>query len=831
MPARPTLFALLLACLLSLVPVGGSQARPAPAPAHVAHRAVAVGFTIPLADGSPGGWIGNYRVAGRRVYCADPRRKGPGTVTRYRPAHPVTAWRRLDGSPVPGRDLARTAWVLSRYGDTGRPIQAAAVDTVVYALTAGGPYAFGARRSEQRLRQSGHYAAIHRLAARYLAETRSRASAPRLDLATRPTVAGGRITVTAMVLTGGGPVPGVTFAISYRGETRRLASGRDGSVSARFRAGPAGRRSIRVRATDVPSSATGVLVPTSLHQRMFVSGARTTLEARSRVRVLPHPATPGYVTQVSATATSVGAQLTDRIRVTGVRGDRPLHLGWALFGPFPTRPNADSCTQEHLVTQGELTVSRPGVVTSPPVTLPAAGWFTYQESNRAVRHRYRASHSRCGLRAESTFADKLTPTLATRASAQRALVGDTLTDSVVVAGLGGATISLDWRLLGPRPPHAGSCTALDWSGAPTAATGSVTVTGDGTYPTPGVRVARAGCFTYVESLAETATTHTAGSAPGQPAETTLTRAHPRLHTRASARRVTTGSLVRDTVVVRGAWPGLRQRVVARLYGPFASRSQITCTGTPYVTARLRVRGNGSFHTSRVRLREPGVYTWQESLAADVLDAAASHPCGQVLETTHAHRPPVPVIPEVPTGFSGGQQQPRFVRRTYVSPPSAVHRVAGNRLIVPRLRISAPVDTVRLDDGVMAVPNDPHRVGWLGASAHASDMIGTSVIAGHVSDRVDRPGALWRLRGVRLGEPLTWVVDGRRHDFVVTQIARYDRARVLPPGLFRNRGRHVLQLVTCARKIVSGSHWHYEQNLVVTASPVPTSRVSRPEVGP
>lgn len=829
MPARPTLFALLLACFLSLAPVDGTQARPAPA--QVAHRAVAAGFAIPLADGSAGGWIGSYRVAGRRVYCADPRREGPGPLTRYRPARPVTSWRRLDGSPVPRHDLRRTAWVLSHYGDTGRPVQAAAVDTVVYALTAGGPYAFGARRSEQRLRQSGHHDAIHRLAARYLAESRTGARAPRLHVATRPSIAGGRVTVSARVLTAGGrPVPGVTFAITYRGVTRRVAAGRDGSVRVRFPAGPAGRRSVRVRATGVPSSALSLLVPTSLHQRMFVSGATTTLRARSRVRVLPYPSTPGYVTQVSATATRVGDRLTDRIRVTGVRADRPLHLWWALFGPFPGRPTADSCTHGHLAAEGGLTVSRPGVVTSPPVTLPAAGWFTYQESNGAVRNRYRAHHSRCGLRTESTFTDKLTPTLTTRASAQRAQVGDTLTDSVVVAGLGAATGNFDWRLLGPRLPYAGSCAALDWSGAVTAASGSVTVTGDGTYPTPGVQVRRPGCFTYVESLAETATTHPADSAPGQPTESTLTRAHPRLHTRASARQVTTGSLVRDTVVVRQAWPGLHQRVVARLYGPFASRAEITCTGTPYATAQLRVRGNGTFHTSPVRLREPGVYAWQESLAADVLDTAATHPCGQVRETTRAHRPPVPVIPEVPTGFSGGQQQPRFVRRPYVSPPNAVHRVAGNRLVVPRLRISAPVDTVRLDDGVMAVPNDPHRVGWLRVSAHASDVIGTSVIAGHVSDRVDRPGALWGLRAVRLGDPVTWVVGGRRHDFVVTRIARYDRARVLPPGLFRNRGRHVLRLVTCARRIVSGNHWHYRQNLVVTASPVPTSRVGLPEVG-
>src|SRR6476646_10828481 len=99
MPARSTLFALVLTCCLSICPAlvpGAATARPAPG--HVAPRAVAVGFPIPLADGSPGGWIGSYRVAGHRVYCADPRRDGPGPSTHYLPAHPASTWQRLDGS-------------------------------------------------------------------------------------------------------------------------------------------------------------------------------------------------------------------------------------------------------------------------------------------------------------------------------------------------------------------------------------------------------------------------------------------------------------------------------------------------------------------------------------------------------------------------------------------------------------------------------------------------------------------------------------------------------------------------------------------------------------
>ncbi|HEV2087151.1 MAG TPA: SpaA isopeptide-forming pilin-related protein [Cryptosporangiaceae bacterium] len=125
------------------------------------------------------------------------------------------------------------------------------------------------------------------------------------------------------------------------------------------------------------------------------------------------------------------------------------------------------------------------------------------------------------------FADKRQPTVTTQISKQTAMVGDTITDDILVAGSGGYKGPVNWTLLGPVDANrddsgALTCVGVDWTNAPTAATGTVDVNGDGTYTTTGYTVAVTGCYTYVELLVGNATTAPAGpSKPGLVNETVL----------------------------------------------------------------------------------------------------------------------------------------------------------------------------------------------------------------------------------------------------------------------------------------------------------------------
>lgn len=163
-------------------------------------------------------------------------------------------------------------------------------------------------------------------------------------------------------------------------------------------------------------------------------------------------------------------------------------------------------------------------------------------------------------------------------------------------------------------------------------------------------------------------------------------------------------------------------------------------------------------------------------------------------------------------------RPRYLKRTYQAPRALVRAGAGGTLRIPSLGIRAPVDAVGLDGTAMAVPDDPNHVGWLTGSARIGDLVGRSVLAGHVSDAHDRPGALKRLAAISLGAAVLWSdAAGHRVQFRVVRIRLFPRARGLPAALFATDGPHQLNLVTCASRVTSpGGGFHYTANLVVTA---------------
>ena len=286
-----------------------------------------------------------------------------------------------------------------------------------------------------------------------------------------------------------------------------------------------------------------------------------------------------------------------------------------------------------------------------------------------------------------------------------------------------------------------------------------------------------------------------------------TKATPAVRTDTSRQRVRPGQPFYDSIHVRGLAGGHGAAATARLFGPFTSRAAIACDARFVVRTRMLHVHNGVNRTATVRLSAPGVYTWRVSLHANAANNSASHPCGQAAETTLVAKPGFPP-PIVNGGFSG------TLRRAGAA---GAGRFALPRIQLPAIGLNAPVYVEHVVGGRMTLPNDVHDVGWLHKSDGVGDVIGATVIAGHVSDDTDSPGAMYRLSHARLGEIATVTQGGKHYRFKVVRMASYPRTQRLPQHYFATTGRHRLVLISCtARVVYPNGHFHYTRYQVVVA---------------
>ena len=139
------------------------------------------------------------------------------------------------------------------------------------------------------------------------------------------------------------------------------------------------------------------------------------------------------------------------------------------------------------------------------------------------------------------------------------------------------------------------------------------------------------------------------------------------------------------------------------------------------------------------------------------------------------------------------------------------------LLIPSVRISATVaPTGVLDDGQVDVPKDARAVGWYEYGVRPGWPVGSSVIVGHVDSRTQGRGAMYALKGVQVGDPVSVVrEDGSRLEYRVVSRESLDKG-VLPTGeLFSANGPERLTLITCGGAYVR-SAGGYQENVVVTA---------------
>ncbi|HJQ07763.1 MAG TPA: class F sortase [Nocardioides sp.] len=449
--------------------------------------------------------------------------------------------------------------------------------------------------------------------------------------------------------------------------------------------------------------------------------------------------------------------------------------------------------------------------------VPASGYLLERSGARYQRV---AVAARLGVAVRSASLPALpVPVLHTVVSSGLSVVGDTTSDAVTVHGSGGAVLSGQWRLLGPLQPGATGCAGLDWSQAATASSGDFTVTGDGTSTVGAATLASAGCFTYVERLdASPSTRATAWTTAGDASETTLTRAHPTLSTRVSRERATVGDGLHDVVTVRGLPTGSPARLDWRLLGPLAPDGA-SCRGVRWSGAPVRAAGqldvahDGSVVVGALTISRGGCYTYQERLDATPTSLATGWTAAGLVAESTTVGPRAPRVPPHPQVDTGGSRP--AVRGQRAMGPGAAVRIPGGSADVP-------LSPIGFRDAVLTPPS-VDVAGWWSGGAHPDALVGTTVLAGHVSDDRGRLGPFARLRRTRVGAVVTTTWAGVETRWRVTTVRSYDR-RDLARSLFAQDVVRRLVLITCTDRVDGpGGSFHYRRNLVVTAVPASIRR--------
>ena len=177
------------------------------------------------------------------------------------------------------------------------------------------------------------------------------------------------------------------------------------------------------------------------------------------------------------------------VAVTGTTGE-PGVLAWSLVGPVGRGAdgtcNGVSWSGGQTVSSGVATITNDGLVTTGPTAVDSVGCYSWSD-NLAGTDFLGQTAGPAGTPSEVTLVQPFQPVLTTAATMANGKFFDTITVSgsgVAVAPGAPASAALAWSLLGPVAASGGNCASVTWAGQPVRASGTLTITRDGTYRTP-----------------------------------------------------------------------------------------------------------------------------------------------------------------------------------------------------------------------------------------------------------------------------------------------------------------------------------------------------------
>lgn len=273
----------------------------------------------------------------------------------------------------------------------------------------------------------------------------------------------------------------------------------------------------------------------------------------------------------------------------------------------------------------------------------------------------------------------------------------------------------------------------------------------------------------------------------------------RVTTVASNEVVHAGSAIYDRIRTKG----VRGVVKVELYGPFASRAGIRCTGRAVWTGRVTVRADGEIRSPVAHVLRPGFYVFRERVLTSSGATRLVTACAIQAETSL-------VAPKI---IAGKGDQARY------TPMRGVGAATPARVRLTSLGIDAPIAPVGIDTrlGALGVPTTVHRAGWWRDGIAAGSDSGAILIAGHVDSAVQGAGVFYKLHLARAGDRVELVTAaGGLRAYRVVSVRSYPKA-ALPTGVWSRKGRARLVLVTCGGPFDQKTG-HYRDNVVVTAVP-------------
>lgn len=851
-------------------------------------------------------WFGDFKNAipgTAHTYCIDLRFWYPSPDYNYKEDTSGTL-RNKAGEAVPLPNQQRIAYATWVYGRSTDPDQAAAVMLYVHGQM-GDSRPGEVSQSVLGPKVSGIYDQIAKDAAKYHGPYRFEIKVP------GTAKVGTSVTATVRVLAAGGAaVPNLPLTIGVSGATApSKPSKTDDNGLAKVTLTPSGG-TFKVSATtsSLPSTLPRVFKPTT--PAAAANGQRLVLPAGQTVSDSATGSASKTLIQVSTAATPttllVGKTSQDKVTISNAGASWSGTIQVHVYGPARTEGGI-ACTGTPAAT-ATLSAKGNGTFTTPAITIKAPGYYAYQETVPGDAGTTGLT-TPCNVPSERFRVDTQ-PAVVTTVSSQSVLPGTAITDTVKVTGLAGETATVTAALYGPFATRA----AIVCTGTP-AWTGTVPVTADGTYTTAAFTVQTPGYYTYRESIAASGFVRAAQTACADTAETTIVTGKPKIVTQVSAQQTSPGASITDKVTITGLGP-LQASVKAVLWGPFATRGAIRCSGTAYWQGTFTAKGDGTYVTAPVKISKAGYFVYQESIVDTPAYAGFTAPCAAVPETTVAHASPTlvtqvtnevakpgagltdkvtvkglgttaalvevtlygPFATRAAVGCSGTPAgKTSFTAKgdgTFTSPPILVQKagfyvfreaIAGSSTVkavqtscteqsevslaapliitgrgdvthvvhvhralsaltpthvkVDSVNIDAPVLAVGIDvgKGVLGVSPDIHHTGWWADGATPGDKEGSVLIAGHVDNATQGAGAFFNLKNAKPGEKVTvTTAGGRTFTYKVESVKSYLKSK-LPTDVWSKKGKARLVLVTCGGAFDQKAK-HYVDNIVLTAVP-------------
>jgi hypothetical protein len=326
----------------------------------------------------------------------------------------------------------------------------------------------------------------------------------------------------------------------------------------------------------------------------------------------------------------VGATVRDRVTISGARDNWRGRVEASVYGPF--RSVAKIGCGGTPVSKTAFRASGNGTFTTAPVEVTKPGYYVFQQVYLGDSLHI-GFITPCKDPAERFKVD-VRPEVTSAVSAPTTTPGASLSARITVGGLMGESVSAQVALYGPF----GSRAKISCDGNPFWSA-TIAKAQDGQYTTAPVTLTVPGYYAYQETVAAGPFSRAVKTKCGDTTETAVVVGTPLLTTQVSSQQTRPDAKITDRVTITGIG-ALDAQVRVELWGPFARKDRIACTGRPARVASFVAAGDGTYRTAPVTVDRVGYFSYRESIVANEAMSAVITDCGEDSETTLSRAQPV-----------------------------------------------------------------------------------------------------------------------------------------------------------------------------------------------